>query len=117
MKERVYNTYFDNQVSAEFKVYQGESNSIRENILLGSFVLYDIPAAPVGEQKLKVCFNIDSNGIFNVSAEVISKCIKIEEKNSTRTEYKGDNSINNLIHFLGWLVWSHQSCLYISSEN
>ena len=84
MKERVYNTYFDNQVSAEFKVYQGESNIIRENILLGSFVLYDIPAAPVGEQKLKVCFNIDSNGIFNVCAEVISssnkKCIKIEEK-------------------------------------
>ncbi|GJS94377.1 putative heat shock protein 70 family protein [Tanacetum coccineum] len=72
MKERVYNTYFDNQVSAEFKVYQGESNSIRENILLGSFVLDDIPAAPAGEQKLKVCFNIDSNGIINVSAEVIS---------------------------------------------
>ncbi|GJT77887.1 heat shock cognate 70 kDa protein-like protein [Tanacetum coccineum] len=72
MKERVYNTQFDNQVSAEFNVYQGESNIIRENILLGSFAMYDIPAAPIGKQKLKVCFNIDASGIVNVSAEVIS---------------------------------------------
>ncbi|GJZ85224.1 hypothetical protein Tco_0650563 [Tanacetum coccineum] len=53
MKEHVYNTQFDNQVSAELKVYQRESNNIKENILLGSFVLDDIPAAPIGEQKLK----------------------------------------------------------------
>ncbi|GJU21052.1 heat shock cognate 70 kDa protein-like protein [Tanacetum coccineum] len=66
MKEHVYNTQFDNQVSAKLKVYQRESNNIRENILLGLFVLDDIRAAPVGEQKLKVCFNIDSNGILNV---------------------------------------------------
>nr|GEY28393.1 heat shock cognate 70 kDa protein-like [Tanacetum cinerariifolium] len=78
MKERVYNTQSDNQVAAEFKVYQGESKSIRENILLGKFALYDIPAAPVGKQKLKVCFNIDANGIVNVSAEIRYKVIEIE---------------------------------------
>ncbi|GJX45961.1 heat shock cognate 70 kDa protein-like protein [Tanacetum coccineum] len=98
MKERVYNTYFDNQVSAEFKVYQGESNNIRENILLGSFVLDDIPAAPAGKQKLKVCFNIDSNGIINVSAEVISTV--------TSDDFASGSSGKSILRLDEcWLVW------------
>nr|GEY63805.1 hypothetical protein [Tanacetum cinerariifolium] len=54
MKERVYNTQVDNQVAAEFKVYQGESNIIRENILLGIFALYNIPASLVGSVSPKL---------------------------------------------------------------
>ena len=54
------------------EVYQGESGKIEENIFLDSFKLHDIPAAPKGEQKVKVRFNIDANGIPDVSAEVIS---------------------------------------------
>nr|GEV66917.1 heat shock cognate 70 kDa protein-like [Tanacetum cinerariifolium] len=118
MKERVYGTQFDNQVSAEFNVYQGESNSIRDNILLGSFALYDILAAPAGKQKFKVCFNIDASGIVNVSAKVIStgnkksitikdkKCMIIEEKknNNARTEDKADTWLDNLIgKILKWI--------------
>ncbi|MFS7938933.1 putative Heat shock protein 70 family [Helianthus anomalus] len=72
MKEEVYVTYINNQVSALFDVYQGEGRKTKENIFLDKFTLHDVPAAPAGEQKFKVCFNIDVNGILHVSAEVIS---------------------------------------------
>ena len=57
-------------------VYQGESGKTKENIFLDSFVLHGIPAAPKLEQKVKVRFNIDANGILDVSAEVISTGMK-----------------------------------------
>ncbi|KAJ0789723.1 putative Heat shock protein 70 family [Helianthus annuus] len=72
MKEEVYVTYVDYQVSAAINVYQGEGRKTKENIFLDKFTLHDVPAAPAGEQKFKVCFNIDVNGILHVSAEVIS---------------------------------------------
>ncbi|KAJ0750759.1 putative Heat shock protein 70 family [Helianthus annuus] len=72
MKEVVCVTYVDYQVSALFDVYQGEGRKINENIFLDEFTLHDVPAARKGEQKFKVCFNIDVNGILHVSAEVIS---------------------------------------------
>ncbi|KAF5806537.1 putative Heat shock protein 70 family [Helianthus annuus] len=72
MKEEVYVTCVDNQVSVLLDVYQGEGRKINENIFLDEFTLHDVPAAPKGEQKFKVCFNIDVNGILHVSAEVIS---------------------------------------------
>ncbi|GJV16306.1 heat shock cognate 70 kDa protein-like protein [Tanacetum coccineum] len=72
VKEDIYRTHFDNQVTMKIGVYQGESGKTKENILLDSFKLHGIPAAPKFEQKVKVRFNIDANGILDVSAEVIS---------------------------------------------
>ncbi|KAF5821968.1 putative Heat shock protein 70 family [Helianthus annuus] len=72
IKERVYATAVDNQVAARFDVYQGEGKYVKENIFLGTFTLREVPPAPIGKQKFKVFFNIDANGILNVSAEVIS---------------------------------------------
>ncbi|KAF5821969.1 putative Heat shock protein 70 family [Helianthus annuus] len=72
IKEKVCVTYSDNQVDARFDVYQGEGKYVKENIFLGTFTLSEVPPARKGEQKFKVCFNIDANGILNVSAEVIS---------------------------------------------
>ncbi|KAI3797439.1 hypothetical protein L1987_32696 [Smallanthus sonchifolius] len=72
IKERLYHTSLDNQVSVPFNVYQGEGKYTKENIFLDTFTLHGVPAAPKGKEKLKVCFNMDENGILNVSAEVIS---------------------------------------------
>ena len=71
-KERNYRTSIDNQVSVAIRVYQGECRKIEDNIFLDKFSSYGIPAAPRHEQDIKVCFNIDANGILNVSAEVVS---------------------------------------------
>ncbi|XP_076939008.1 heat shock cognate 70 kDa protein-like [Bidens hawaiensis] len=72
IKEQVYTTLFDNQVSVNIIVYQGEGKYVKENIFLAKFILHGVPAAPKGVEKVKVRFNMDSNGILNVSAEVIS---------------------------------------------
>ncbi|KAI3797461.1 hypothetical protein L1987_32718 [Smallanthus sonchifolius] len=72
IKERLYQTLFDNQVSVAVDVYQGEGKYTKENIFLDKFTLHGIPAAPKGKEKFKVWFNMDANGILNVSAEVIS---------------------------------------------
>ncbi|KAI3745940.1 hypothetical protein L6452_08352 [Arctium lappa] len=72
IKEHIYVTQFDNQESVRISVYQGESKKAKENSFLDEFLLNGIPAAPALEQRIKVWFNIDANGILNVSAEVVS---------------------------------------------
>ncbi|KAI3745945.1 hypothetical protein L6452_08357 [Arctium lappa] len=70
-KKKIYDVQ-DYRTCVAINVYQGESSNIKENIFLDRFDLYGIPAAPAGEQEIEVCFNIDANGILNVSAEVVS---------------------------------------------
>ncbi|KAD1768277.1 hypothetical protein R6Q59_007293 [Mikania micrantha] len=77
IKKNDYFTSEDNQESALFEVYQGESKYTKDNVCLGKFILNDIPAAPKGKQSFNVCFNIDANGILHVSAKLISTGKKI----------------------------------------
>ncbi|GJY92413.1 putative mediator of RNA polymerase II transcription subunit 37c [Tanacetum coccineum] len=67
--EKVFSTTVDNQSSVLIQVYQGERASTRDNHLLGDFELCDIPKAPRNIPHIKVCFDIDANGILSVSAE------------------------------------------------
>ncbi|XP_071699253.1 heat shock cognate 70 kDa protein-like [Rutidosis leptorrhynchoides] len=69
MKEKIIYTRFDNQTSISFPVYQGECSNIKDNILLDKFILYGLPPAPAGQEKANVRFNMDANGILNVTAE------------------------------------------------
>ena len=68
-KSQVFSTAADSQTSVEVHVLQGEREMARDNKSLGRFSLVDIPAAPRGVPQIEVTFDIDSNGILNVSAK------------------------------------------------
>jgi molecular chaperone DnaK len=67
-KAHSFTTSRDNQNAVKIRVLQGESERADENHLLGEFVLSDIPPARKGQPEIEVSFDIDANGIVNVSA-------------------------------------------------
>ena len=68
-KTEVFSTAADNQPSVEIHVLQGEREMARDNRTLGKFHLVGIPPAPRGVPQVEVTFDIDANGILNVSAK------------------------------------------------
>ncbi|CAN5723691.1 molecular chaperone DnaK [soil metagenome] len=67
-KKETFTTADDNQQAVTIKVYQGERPMAADNRLLGEFNLEGIPPAPMGVPQIEVAFNLDANGILNVSA-------------------------------------------------
>ena len=68
-KSQIFSTAEDNQTAVTVHVLQGERKQASENKTLGQFNLTDIPAAPRGMPQIEVAFDIDANGILNVSAK------------------------------------------------
>ncbi len=68
-KKEIFSTAADNQTSVEIHVLQGEREFARDNRTLGRFQLTGIPPAPRGVPQIEVTFDIDANGILNVSAK------------------------------------------------
>merc|ERR1711881_272955 len=68
-KSQVYSTAADGQTQVEIKIYQGERDMAADNKLLGNFILQGIPPMPRGQPQIEVIFDIDANGIVNVSAK------------------------------------------------
>ena len=68
-KSEIFTTAADGQTSVEIHVLQGEREMARDNRTLGRFQLVGIPPAPRGVPQVEVTFDIDANGIVNVSAK------------------------------------------------
>ncbi|HLS18704.1 MAG TPA: Hsp70 family protein, partial [Paracoccaceae bacterium] len=68
-KSKIYSTAEDNQNAVTIRVFQGERDIAEHNKLLGQFNLEGIPPAPMGMPQIEVAFDIDANGIVNVSAQ------------------------------------------------
>eukprot|EP00039_Didymoeca_costata_P018446 m.333486 g.333486 ORF g.333486 m.333486 type:complete len:632 (+) comp17154_c0_seq1:94-1989(+) len=69
LKTSMFTTTENNQTAVEFPVYEGERMMTKDNNLLGQFELTGIPPMPAGKAELEVSFNLDANGILNVSAQ------------------------------------------------
>jgi len=91
-KTQEFSTYSDNQEAVTIRVFEGERQLTRDCNLLGSFNLTGIPPAPRGVPKIEVTFDLDSNGILNVSAieKSTGKSEKITIKNDKNRLSKED---------------------------
>ncbi|WP_417389198.1 molecular chaperone DnaK [Gimesia sp.] len=82
-KDQVFSTAADNQTAVTVRVFQGERQMASDNRLLGQFNLEELPPAPRGVPQIKVVFDIDVNGILNVSAKDVATgketSVKIEQ--------------------------------------
>lgn len=89
-KKQIFSTAADNQPAVTIVVLQGERKMASDNRKIGSFDLTDIPPAPRGVPQIEVCFDIDANGILNVSAKDVKsgkeQKIRIEAKSGLSEE-------------------------------
>ncbi|KAJ3695636.1 hypothetical protein LUZ60_001013 [Juncus effusus] len=96
-KEDVSTTVHDNQTSMGFRVFEGERAETKYNNLLGEFNLYGIDPAPRGVARIDVLFDIDANGILNVSAK---NRFNGQEKKITITNDKGRLTSEEIDHMM-----------------
>jgi molecular chaperone DnaK len=95
-RSEVFSTADDNQTSVDIHILQGERSMARDNKSLGNFRLEGLPPAPRGIPKVEVTFDIDANGIINVSAkdQATSKEQKITISSSTNLS---DDEVNRMV--------------------
>ena len=95
-KSQIFSTAADNQTAVDIRVMQGEREMAADNILLGQFQLSGIPAAPRGVPQIEVTFDIDANGIVNVSAKDLGTG-KVQNITITSSTNLSEDEINQKV--------------------
>jgi molecular chaperone DnaK len=95
-KSEIFTTAADNQTSVDIHVLQGEREMARDNKTIGRFRLDGIPPAPRGVPQIEVTFDIDANGIVNVSAKDTATG-KEQKITITATSHLSDDEINRMV--------------------
>ena len=95
-KKQIFSTAADNQTSVEIHVLQGERPMAAGNKTLGRFILDGIPPAPRGVPQIEVSFDIDANGIVNVTAKDLGTG-KEQKVTITATSGLSDEEIEKMI--------------------
>jgi len=102
-KDQIFTTHEHNQSELIFRVFEGESSMTRDNNFLGEFIIDHIHPAPRGVPQIKVTFDIDANGILNVSAVEIgigrSSQITITNKRGRLSKEEIDSMVANAKYF------------------
>ena len=97
-KSQIYSTYSDNQNSITIKVFEGEKQKTIDNNQLGEFHLGGIPLMPKGQPKIEITYDLDANGILNVSAIELStgvnKSISVTNNKGRLSKEDIDKMIN-----------------------
>jgi len=93
-KSNMYSTIEDNQEKVVICVYEGERKLTKDNHFLGKFELTNLPLLPRGAPKIQVLFNIDTNGILNITATELTKDIKCEITIDRTKETLGQEEIS-----------------------
>lgn len=96
-KSQIFSTAEDSQPAVDIRVFQGERPMAQDNMLLGEFQLQGIPAAPRGTPQIEVTFDIDANGIINVSA--MDKATGKEQKITiTASTNLSENEVERMVN-------------------
>lgn len=90
-KSQVFTTPADNQTSVDIHILQGEREMANDNKSLGNFQLGGIPAAPRGKPQIEVTFDIDANGIVNVSAKDLTSGVQTSITITSSTNMSKDD--------------------------